>query len=269
MVEAGVVVQRERMVALAPAVPDPLESVHDERVHADPPESGRKRQSGLAAAGKTDYPGFDSTQEAIVFNMHNKDDLFLALIDHPAVLPFLLKGLDDTLVLNYFNGRSPKQGCRPQRLHLDSRIPFPSNTVMMQAIWMVDDFTLENGATRVIPGSHDEVYGHHANEEARGRMRCEVDESRAVAAVMDAGGVVFFDFGTAHATGPNPSDSDRCAATFHFLHGSCATPAVLGQAKHSTGAWISGPDALGGIPGYGTEAGSDWGRLVGRARPGV
>ena len=43
--------QRERVVALAPAVPDPRESIHYERVHADPPERGRKRQSGLAAAG--------------------------------------------------------------------------------------------------------------------------------------------------------------------------------------------------------------------------
>jgi ectoine hydroxylase-related dioxygenase (phytanoyl-CoA dioxygenase family) len=106
------------------------------------------------AAGKTNYPEIDPTQERILFNLHNKDPLFLELIDHPAILPILENKMEPTVIQNYFNARDPKPGCKDQRLHLDSRIPIPTNTVMMQVVWMIDDFSVENGATRAVPGSH-------------------------------------------------------------------------------------------------------------------
>ena len=85
--------------------------------------------------------------------------MFLELIDHEAVLPIITKKMDKTVILNYYNARDPKAGAKPQRLHLDSRVSTPHETIMMQFIWMVDDFTLENGATRFVPGSHD--FGKH------------------------------------------------------------------------------------------------------------
>ena len=50
VVHFGAVVQRERVIARAPAVADAREPVDDQRVHADAAERGRDRESGLASA---------------------------------------------------------------------------------------------------------------------------------------------------------------------------------------------------------------------------
>lgn len=106
------------------------------------------------ALGLDRHASVDPKKEKVVFNLHNKDSVFIPFIDHPALLPILGHYLDDTLILNYFNGRTPVKDSEPQHIHLDCRVPFPTTVIMMQAIWMIDDFTLENGATRVVPGSH-------------------------------------------------------------------------------------------------------------------
>jgi ectoine hydroxylase-related dioxygenase (phytanoyl-CoA dioxygenase family) len=54
------------------------------------------------------------------------------------------------------NARSADpSGGLPQPLHVDmSAIPDEHGYWVCNTIWMLDDFTLDNGATRVIPGSH-------------------------------------------------------------------------------------------------------------------
>jgi ectoine hydroxylase-related dioxygenase (phytanoyl-CoA dioxygenase family) len=53
------------------------------------------------------------------------------------------------------HGRNPLPGFGQQGLHADAP---PRATVepffVLTAIWMLDDFTVENGATRIVPGSH-------------------------------------------------------------------------------------------------------------------
>ena len=41
-----------------------------------------------------------------------------------------------------------------QQLHLDSNLPGGDFPIIMIVLWMFDDFTIENGGTRIIPGSH-------------------------------------------------------------------------------------------------------------------
>ena len=53
------------------------------------------------------------------------------------------------------HGRNPLPGYGQQGLHADWKPraagePFQ----VLTAIWMLDDFTVENGATRIVPGSH-------------------------------------------------------------------------------------------------------------------
>ena len=100
------------------------------------------------------YQDYDSSQEHLIYNVHNKDPRFVSLLDHARVLPLLQGLLGEDVVLNYYNARSTRNGCKPQRLHFDSRVRSTSEAVMAQVIWMIDDFTEANGATRVVPGSH-------------------------------------------------------------------------------------------------------------------
>jgi len=54
------------------------------------------------------------------------------------------------------HGRNPLPGYGQQGLHADWKPRERGEPFMvMSAIWMLDDFTFENGATRVVPGSHE------------------------------------------------------------------------------------------------------------------
>ena len=53
------------------------------------------------------------------------------------------------------NGRSALPGQGHQNLHVDwAAAVAPGDYQITNSIWMLDDFTPENGATRVVPGSH-------------------------------------------------------------------------------------------------------------------
>ncbi len=150
-------------------------------------------------AGMDRHPSVDPAREHFVFNLHNKDNMFLPLIDHPAVVPILERYLDTNLVLNYFNARATVKGSKPQHFHIDSRVPFPTNAIMMQAIWMINDFTVENGATRVVPGSHkwniipDRPLDHPQARQTTGK----------------AGSVLLYNSSLWHGAGPSTAEARR------------------------------------------------------------
>jgi ectoine hydroxylase-related dioxygenase (phytanoyl-CoA dioxygenase family) len=53
------------------------------------------------------------------------------------------------------HGRNPLPGFGQQGLHADWRPRQPGEPyAVLTLIWMLDDFTQDNGATRVVPGSH-------------------------------------------------------------------------------------------------------------------
>ena len=52
------------------------------------------------------------------------------------------------------SARCPLKGFGNQQLHLDSNLPGVNYPLIANVMWFLDDFTLENGATRVVPGSH-------------------------------------------------------------------------------------------------------------------
>ena len=91
-----------------------------------------------------------------VANLPVMDRVFHQTIDHPRVLPLLEHFLQPSLILGSLNSRIVRPGDGYQGLHSD--IPAymlnMDTPVMMNTVWMLDDFSLDNGATRLIPGSH-------------------------------------------------------------------------------------------------------------------
>ncbi|CAN7624777.1 phytanoyl-CoA dioxygenase family protein [Phenylobacterium sp. LjRoot219] len=138
---------------------------------------------------------------------------FLPLIDHPTVMPVIEAVLGRDIVLGSMNSRIVRPGDPAQGLHSDiptvhRRIIGPP--VMLQIAWMIDGFTLENGATRLVPGSH------RAPEPAP-------PEDRIVPYIVEptgpSGSVLIFNGQCWHGGGANRSEQRRRAVFGHYRVG--------------------------------------------------
>jgi ectoine hydroxylase-related dioxygenase (phytanoyl-CoA dioxygenase family) len=87
-----------------------------------------------------------------------------------------------------------------QVLHRDDSfypIRIPDVEFQISAMWALDDFTIENGATRVAFGSH----GNPA--------KIDLDKAEIVQAVMPKGSVLYYLGSTYHGGGANQSNAPR------------------------------------------------------------
>lgn len=128
------------------------------------------------------------------------------LVMHPLVLSvvgeMLKKATAYQLHLTQVISVYPGETAQP--LHRDELawdfFPFPADyDVQCNTIWAMTDFTVENGATRVVPGSH-KVF------DKQGSDYTEADEVRAV---MPKGSVFFYTGKVYHSAAPNTSDMVR------------------------------------------------------------
>lgn len=101
-------------------------------------------------------------------------------------------------------------GAEAQSLHRDGLIyplVHPHPPTIMPAMWALTDFSAENGATRIVPGSH---------RWAHDRMPCE-DE--VVTAKMPAGSVLVYTSGVLHGGGDNRSGDLRTGLALQYALG--------------------------------------------------
>lgn len=88
-------------------------------------------------------------------NLANKGKAFLDLIDAPKIMPFVRQVLGDQIKLSSINSRTSLPQNDAQPLHADmGAVPDEMGFWVCNVIWLLDDFTLDNGALRVVPGSH-------------------------------------------------------------------------------------------------------------------
>jgi ectoine hydroxylase-related dioxygenase (phytanoyl-CoA dioxygenase family) len=89
-------------------------------------------------------------------NLVDKGEVFRRAIVLPQVVECVRQVLGPRIKLSSLNARSADPNTTvPQPLHVDmSALPDEQGYWVCNAVWMLDDFTPENGATRVIPGSH-------------------------------------------------------------------------------------------------------------------
>jgi hypothetical protein len=109
--------------------------------------------------------------------------------------------------LSSLNGRAALPGHGHQALHADWSDPVsPGHYQVCNSIWMLDDFTPENGATRVVPGSHRR--GRRVADEVGDRLAPHPDE---VLLTGVAGSCVVFNAHVWHGGTLNKTDSPRRA----------------------------------------------------------
>jgi len=110
-------------------------------------EAGCKKD-GHAAVGKE-----SGTRH--VNDLVNRFPVFEGVYTHPRVLAAVYHVLRCAFRVGEIGGRDPLPGFGQQGLHSD----WPARSKgepyrVVTTIWLLDDFTNENGATRVVPGTH-------------------------------------------------------------------------------------------------------------------
>jgi ectoine hydroxylase-related dioxygenase (phytanoyl-CoA dioxygenase family) len=155
--------------------------------------------------GRNDFEGHVTRR---VYALFGKVRGFDELAIHPLVLGVLDHVLGPHYQLSGPVGIDLGPGETAQGLHQDDVVyplPFPHQPVVLNSMWALDEFTDDNGATRVVPRSH--------NTSAQERP----DAARAVTATMPAGSVMFYVGSVWHEGGANHTDQRRLGVILEYV----------------------------------------------------
>ncbi|MEL7532728.1 MAG: phytanoyl-CoA dioxygenase family protein, partial [Bacteroidota bacterium] len=117
------------------------------------------RSEGEAAGAELlDSPYIKHPKEAgadRLADLVNKDPIFDQFYTHPRVLAAVKAVVGAELKLSSLNYRAAKPGDGLQRLHVDWHETVElGDFKVCNSIWLLDDFSAENGATRIVPKTH-------------------------------------------------------------------------------------------------------------------
>src|SRR5262245_45219465 len=142
----------------------------------------------------------------------NKDPIFEVCFTHPRVLAGIAHVLRGDLKLSSLNSRAALPGQGLQALHADwGGAVAPGDYQVCNSIWLLDDFTPDNGATRVVPGTHRS--GKAPRDELADPAAPHPDEVKLLA---PAGTVVIFNSHVWHGGTLNTTASRRRALHSYF-----------------------------------------------------
>ena len=198
-------------------------------------QAAAEKQQGLAHedGGKDKNSGINQR----VWMLINKGEIFHEPLLHKDVHKLIGHVLGEQYLLSCYTANIAKPGGVAMNLHTDQwwmppptrrdRSPLPAGSitrerrdvddagppsmiapaVVVNVMWMLVDFTAENGGTRIVPRSH--LTGRHPDK--------ELDKDvEPIAAAGPAGTAMVFDGRMWHGTGANVSDGPRLGVLSTF-----------------------------------------------------
>lgn len=151
--------------------------------------------------------GFEGRSTQRIYSVLNKTSACDVIADHPRVLALLDRMFLPNYLLSMLQVINILPGEQAQMLHTDDGfypLSRPRAPLGAATIWAIDDFTADNGATDVVPGSQ------------RWGDRLPGDDVERRPVVMKAGSCVFFPGTLWHGGGANRTDRPRLAVTAQY-----------------------------------------------------
>lgn len=159
--------------------------------------------NGQTPWGRSDFDGFRTRR---VYNLLAKTRALDSLCLDRRVVALVEAYLDDEIQLSQTLGITVYPGETEQALHRDDgyyRLQRPRPPLIVNAFWALTDFTSDNGATRMIPGTHR-------------TSDAEPPDCDPILAEMTAGSVVVYDGSLFHGGGANRSALPRTGLTILY-----------------------------------------------------
>ena len=149
-----------------------------------------------------------------VWNLVNKGRIYEEMIQLPRLIDLQAQLLGDDCVLSSFTVNLIGPGSEAGRLHFDHPLgsfpkPLPTEAFCANTVYVLDDFTPENGATRIVPGSFRRGYGPDPEQEYDDEIQLDAKK----------GDIVVFHGASWHGSGENRSDRDRMILLGVFCRG--------------------------------------------------
>ena len=165
------------------------------------------------ASGRNNFEGL-ATQR--IYSMMAETDIANPMVEHPLIMGLLDQIFEPNYLLSQLQVINIHAGEAAQPLHYDDGFypwPRPRRALGAATIIAIDDFTEDNGATVLIPNSHN----------WDDRLPTDADKSKLIKAVMSKGSVLFF-LGTLwHGGGANESQASRMCLTAQYCAPFCRT----------------------------------------------
>jgi ectoine hydroxylase-related dioxygenase (phytanoyl-CoA dioxygenase family) len=166
-----------------------------------------ERDLGIVPADNL-FEGLHTTR---VYNLLVHGPTFERIPVHPNVLPVVEGVLDPGALISSLSSIAIGPDEQAQPIHADDQvIPLarPHIPIICNTMWAITDFTEENGATRVIPGSH--LRDHAPNP---------LEHHDTIAAEMPKGSVLVWVGSLWHGGGANLTDTRRVGIAMNYCAG--------------------------------------------------
>ena len=154
---------------------------------------------------------FEGTHTIRIYNLLARGRVFEKIPVHEHVLPIIERVLDRGCLVSSLSSIAIAPGQTPQPLHADDQLiplPRPHVPIVCNSMWAITDFTRENGATRLLPGTHREP-----------GFPDPFGEYPTIVAEMKRGSVLVFNGSIWHGGGANSTNERRVGVAMNYCAG--------------------------------------------------
>ncbi|HXW34892.1 MAG TPA: phytanoyl-CoA dioxygenase family protein [Acidimicrobiales bacterium] len=154
---------------------------------------------------------FEGLKTTRIYNLLVHGPLYQRIPVYPNVLPIVEQVLDPGLLISSLSSIAIGPDEDAQLIHADDQLiplPKPHPPIICNTMWAITDFTEENGATRLVPGTH-----------LADNSPLPFEKYDSIAATMQKGSVLVWVGSLWHGGGANKTDRRRVGIAMNYCAG--------------------------------------------------